>query len=184
MGWHRELQLSVQKQHDCWRGLCSGWQRSRSGVPPAPSLQARVFPHSCPAHQPARSQQLSSAWSAQGQASCSLRGAVVSWEQLEHQHCPGRSCPPAGTWEDEVLLLLLLLGDGSTATATNAAQINEVHKSRPGEVLLSPPRTLCFHKHPELLTQFFAFNATDGFKTNTAADSSAPEGKMRSIKLC
>lgn len=63
------------------------------------------------------------------------------------------------------VVLLLLLRGGRKDTATNTARINEVYKSSTGKVLLSDPRTLCLHKQTELLSQFFAFNTTDGFKT-------------------
>lgn len=65
----------------------------------------------------------------------------------------------------KLVVLLLLLGGRRRDTATNTVLTDEVCKSSSGKVPLSDPRTLCLHKQTELLSQFFAFNITDGFKT-------------------
>lgn len=85
-----------------------------------------------------------------------------TWEVIKLK-CPAIQFA-AGDFKDEVVHFAAPAGGRRRGTATSAVQIDEVYKSSSGKVLLSDPRTLCLHKHRELLSQFFAFNSTDGLK--------------------
>lgn len=96
MGWHHKLQLSVQKQHNC---LERALPRAEEQVWSPPTKLHRASKHMasrflalCASPPVPRSSP--SVWFAQCRASGSLRGAVVSWEQLESKHHPGCAVLP------------------------------------------------------------------------------------------